>query len=510
MGSSQRGSEGDIDKKNRGWEPNPLSLNGKIQPLKTQKPRGTTVAKKTTGRKHKIRKIHSRKLVIDDQGASRFAGLSLVDQLASRLGTWSFAQKVLPVRGGRHQRIDILKGGVAGLLSGSRGTAALEAIRQDEAVLRMMGVKSLPGGKGFWEDLAKLGEEQTLKGMHHLCARTARQVLKKLEPEDLQIEHGFIPLFGDGTLLEGSHRREGTKTISEKGSGLMWGAWMFGPMLAAHHLCGEGEGEQRALFDTLGSVLDEVVDPLGGRNDVLVLMDSLHGDGPSLERLEAERLMSIIGANKLDLVRKRLMDLPEDAWKKVPDKKRRKGLADEEVCVVYVQCEGWSQKRRVVAKRFRSEGEIIWHYSGVFSSVAPRRVGCHEETDLNYMIRIWRLYDRKMGMEDQFKDLLTDLCGHNPPCRELVRNRGYYALLALAFNLARGVDQIAGVEERRKQRKERRRHSSRLRINTLRRHLFALSGLIRVHSRQLVVRLIGGGREHLEWFDRWWQALARC
>jgi hypothetical protein len=469
-----------------------------------------TVAKKSSGRNHKIRKIHSRKLEIDDQGASSFAGLSLVDQLASRLGTWSFAQKVLPDRGGRHERIDILKGGVAGLLSGSRGTAALEAIRQDEAVLRMMGIESLPGEKGFWEDLAKLGDEQTLEGMHRLCARTAKQVLRKLEPEDFQIEHGFLPLFGDGTLLEGSHRREGTKTIPEKGSGLMWTAWMFGPMLAGNHLCAEGEGEQRALFDTLGPVLDEVIGPLGLRNDVLVLMDSLHGDGPSLERLEAEGLMSIIGANKLDLVKKRLMELPENAWKKVPENKRRKGLSDEEVCVVYVQCEGWSKKRRVVAKRFRREGEIIWHYSGVFSSIPPRRVGCSEETDLNYMMRIWKLYDRKMGMEDQFKDLLTDLCGHNPPCRELVRNRGYYSLLALAFNLARGVDQIAGVEERRRLRRERKRVSSRLRINTLRRHLFALPGLIRVHSRRLVIRLIGGGRTHLEWFERWWQALARC
>lgn len=267
------------------------------------------MAKKTTGRKHKIRKIHSRRLVVDDQGASSFAGLSLVGQLAARLGIWSFAQKVLPVRGGTHERIDILKAGVAGLLSGSRGTAALEAVRQDEAMLRMMGIGSLPGEKGFWEDLAKLGEEQTLKGMHRLCARSARQVLKRLEPEDLQIEHGFIPLFGDGTLLEGSQRREGTKTIPEKGSGLMWGTWMFGPMLVGNHLCGEGEGEQRALFDTLGPVLDEVVDPLGLRSNALVLMDSLHGDGPSLERLEAERLMSIVGANKLDLVKTRLMEL---------------------------------------------------------------------------------------------------------------------------------------------------------------------------------------------------------
>ncbi len=499
-----------MGKKNRGLEPNSFFMNDNIRPLKTQKPRGVTVAKKTFRRNHKVRKIHSRKLVIDNQGASSFAGLSLVDQLASRLGVWSFARKVLPARGGRHDRIDIVKGGVAGLLSGSRGTAALEAVRQDDALVRMMGIESLPGEKGFWEDLAKLGDEQTLKGLHSLCARSARQVLKKLEPEDLQIEHGFIPLFGDGTLLEGSQRREGSKAIPKKGSGLMWSAWMLGPMLIGNHLCGEGEGEQSALFDMLESVLDDVVDPLGVRDDVLVLMDSLHGDGPSLKRLEAERLMSIVGANKLDLVKTRLMELPEKAWVKVPENKRRKGLIDEEVCVVYVQCESWDKKRRVVAKRFRSEGEIIWHHSGVFSSIPPRRLGCSEETDLNYMIRVWNLYDRKMGMEDQFKDLLTDLCGHNPPCRELVRNRGYYALLSIAFNLARGVDQIAGLEERRKLRRERARVSLRFRINTLRRHLFALPGLIRVHSRKLEIRLIGGGRTHLEWFERWWQALARC
>lgn len=468
------------------------------------------MAKKKSGRNHKVRKIHSRRLIVDDQGASSFAGLSLVDLMASRLGIWSFAQKVLPVRGGRHDRIAIVKGGVAGLLSGSRGTAALKAVREDEALLRMMGIQSLPGEKGFWEDLQKLGKERTLAGMQRLSAYTSRRVLKKLEPEDIQLEHGFIPLFGDGTLLEGSRHREGTKVITEKGAGLMLGAWMLGPMLAGHHLCAEGEGEQSAQFNTLGDVLDRVVDPLGFRNDVLVLMDSLHGDGPSLERLESEKLMGIIGANKLKPARGRLMELPESAWTKVPGKDRRKGLSDEEVCVVYIQCEGWNSKRRMVGKRFRIEGEVLWQYSGVFSSVPPKRVGCGKETDLDYMIRIWKLYSKKMGMEDQFKDLLTDLSGHNPPCRELIRNRGYYALLALAFNLARGVDQIAGIEERRKRRRERKRVSLRFRIHTLRRHLFALPGIIKVHARQAVVRMIGGGAVHLEWFERWWHALARC
>ncbi|MDF7802159.1 hypothetical protein P4C99_21990, partial [Pontiellaceae bacterium B1224] len=306
------------------------------------------MAKKAIGGKHKIRKIHSRKLKINDQGTSSFAGLSLVDLLGARLGIWRFAETVLPVRTGRHDRMAIVKGAVAGLLSGSRGTAALNAVREDDSLLRMMGIKTLPGEKGFWEDLKKLGEEQTLSGMHRLCSYVSKRVLKKLEPEDIQLEHGFIPLFGDGTLLEGSRHREGTKFIEEKGSGLMLGAWMLGPMLAGHHLCGEGEGEQSALFDTLGSVLSDVVDPLGVRSDVLVLMDSLHGDGPSLERLEDDRLMAVIGANKLSSTRRRLMDLPEQAWKPIPEKKRRKGLSDEEVCVVYLECEGWRKKQRVV------------------------------------------------------------------------------------------------------------------------------------------------------------------
>ncbi|MDF7802197.1 hypothetical protein P4C99_22190, partial [Pontiellaceae bacterium B1224] len=122
----------------------------------------------------------------------------------------------------------------------------------------------------------------------------------------------------------------------------------------------------------------------------------------------------------------------------------------------------------------------------------------------------WKLYSQKMGMEDQFKDLLTDLFGHNPPSRELVRNRGYYALVSLAFNLARGVDQIAGVQERRKLRKKRKRVSARMRISTLRRHLFALPGQIRARARTAIIELTGGGCRHLEWFEQWWKALARC
>ncbi|VGO18143.1 hypothetical protein [Pontiella sulfatireligans] len=135
-------------------------------------------------------------------------------------------------------------------------------IRQDDALLRDMGIDHLPGEKVFCEDLERFGKGAVLGGMHQIIAHSTRKILTRVEPEDIQLPHGFIPLFGDESLLEGSPRREGTKYITDKGNGLMWGAWMLGPMIAVRHLCAEGEGERRALDPSLDDVLDRVVTPL--------------------------------------------------------------------------------------------------------------------------------------------------------------------------------------------------------------------------------------------------------
>lgn len=458
----------------------------------------------------KIRRIHARELVIDDQQGTSFGGLSLVEKAASHLSVWSFAQKVLPSRLGIYDRLAIVKGAVAGFLSGSRGSALLDAVSQDDALLRDMGIEGLPGEKVFCEDLGRFGTADVLAALNKTTAHAAKRALMKIEPEDIQIEHGFIPLFGDGTLLEGSPNREGTKYIKEKGSGLMWGTWMFGPMVAGEYLCAEGEGEISAQGCTRDDVLRQVVDPLGWRSRTLVLMDSLHGDGPTLDWLEEERLYGIIGGNKLAVVKQRLEELPDAGWQCVPAEKMQKGFVEEQVCTVYIQCEEWKKKQRLIGKRFKRDGELMWNYSGVFCNVPPLRLGCLEETQMDYQLKTWKLYSLKMGMEDRFKDLLIDLSGHRPPCQKLEKNRGYYALLSLAHNLARAVDLIGGAQRRRELRKRGKRTNQRMRIATLRRHLFALPGFIAVHARKARVRLVGGGRANLEWFEEYWETLARC
>ena len=466
--------------------------------------------KKKKSAKCKSRKVHSRELIVDDQQASSFAGLSLVEKFASHFGIWIYAAKKLSVRRGIYERLDLVKAAVAGFLSGSRGSLLVDGVRQDDALLRDMGIERLPGEKVFCEDLKRFGSEGVLRAMHRIISYTAYRVLKRVEPEDIQINHGFIPLFGDGTLLEGSRHREGTKYVKDKGLGLMWGAWMLGPMVVSQHLCADGEGEQSALMGSLDDVLSRVVNPLHWRSRALVMMDSLHGDEPTLERMEHERLRYVIGANKLKEVKKRLQGLPEEVWTDVTEKHRTKGYVEEQTCTAYVQCESWKKKRMVFGKRFRRDGDLVWNYTGIFSNIPSSRIGCNKQTDQDYALKIWKLYSLKMGMEDRLKDLLLDLAGHKPPCQELEKNRGYYALLTLAHNLARGIDQICGVQKRKDLiRKGKRRHA-RMRISTLRRHLFTLPGFITVHARKATVKLIGGGAANLQWFEEYWNTVSHC
>ena len=129
---------------------------------------------------------------------------------------------------------------------------------------------------------------------------------------------------------------------------------------------------------------------------------------------------------------------------------------------------------------------------------------------MDYLLKGWKLYSLKMGMEDRFKDLLIDMAGHNPPCQKIEKNRGYYALLSLAHNLARAVDLIGGAQRRRDQRKQRKRTNQRMRIATLRRHLFALPGFITVHARKATIRLVGGGSDNRSWFEEYWETIDRC
>ena len=462
----------------------------------------------------KATKIRSYAYEFSQDSVSSFGGLSLTEYLANRLGLWKALQDQVPERRGKYERIDIIRGAVGGLLSGSRGTASLSEIAEDEALLKLLGIRELPGEKIFWEELKRLGTDTVLKALDEGLAQWACGLLKRCDKKELFNAYGFVPVFGDGSLLEGSDKREGTKSIPGKGTGLMWSNWFVGPVMATQHLSAEAEGEQKGLMDKLDRLLKKVIEPLGWGSKSLFLMDSLHGDGPTLDRLEAENLYYVIGSGKLQAAHKVLDEVPQWQWQDVAQNERRSDSDAEQTCVAWVQCADWPDKRLLVGKRFKRKGELIWNTVSVITNLPAARLQESSQNDPGFARKVWQLYSSKMGMENYFKDVLIDLSGHRVPCNKLSHNRGYYALLSLAYNLSRGVDLIGGQQQREEKRERAKGHkrapAKRMRLWNLRRKLFSLPARIIVHARKVTLRFLGGGRSNWKLFESYWKAIARC
>ena len=470
--------------------------------------------KKKSEQTGNAKKIRSYGYEFSEDSVSSFGGLGLTEHLANRLGLWKGLQDQVPERQGKYGRMDIIRGAVSGLLSGSRGTASLGEVAEDEALLKLLGIKELPGEKIFWEELQRLGTGTVLEALNKGLAQWAYGLLKRCNEKELLNAHGFIPVFGDGSLLEGSDKREGTKSIPGKGAGLMWSTWFVGPLMATEHLSAEAEGEQKGLMDKLGLLLEQVIDPLGWRSKSLFLMDSLHGDGPTLDRLEAEGLYYVIGSNKLQTAGKVLKELPEWQWQDVPPGGRRGDSQAEQTCVCWVQCADWPEKRLLVGKRFKRKGELIWNTVSVITNLPAPRLQESSQNDPGFARKVWQRYSSKMGMENHFKDVLVDLSGHRVPCNKLSHNRGYYALLGLAYNLSRGVDLIGAQslrEEKRQRSKAHKRAPAKwMRTWNLRRKLFSLPARITVHARKVSLRFLGGGQSNRKLFESYWKAITLC
>jgi hypothetical protein len=434
--------------------------------------------------------------------------------VAARLGLWNTLKGILPERLGDFSWLTGIKSMVMGLLSGAQGTYATQALRNDETLLGMLSLPGAPEEATAWRMLKPLGELEPKESLDRVQEIIARRTLEKVSRPDLLLE-GFVPVFPDGSLLEGSTRREGTKYIREKGRGLMWSTVFVGPVLCAQRLAGEGQGEQTCVRAMIEEVDRAILKPLKLHKQALVLADSLHGDEPTLKQLETAHLHYLVGANKLVKTEQTLTGLPEAVWENTGARSKL-GWSASGACVCWLQCEDWPAKRLLVGRRFMREGEMIWNYAGALTDLREEDVRPMLARGLSFARAMWRLYDAKAGMETQFKDGLSDLGLHHPPCREHVRNAGFYAVGALAWLLGVAVDLLGGAGEdrgntRRKDGGERARPTPRrMRLWRLRRELFTLPGRVARHARELKVQLLGLAEGTRQLFERYWAKLSLC
>lgn len=457
---------------------------------------------------------HTIKIEFSDENVTAFGGLVLAERLAARLGLWRKAATALPERDGLYDWLTILKSVVAGLLSGAQGTYAVEEVREDASLLSLLGLEGAPEEATVWRVQRELGALQNAGQLPNLQSEWVRQILRHVRRRDL-LFHGFFPVFGDGTLLEGSTRREGTKFIPDKGTGILWSTVFAGPLLAAQRVAAAGEGEETCIRQMLAPVMQDVLRPLRFHKNALLLLDSLHGDGVTLDEAERLGFFYVVGANKLVLTAVTLAEQPEFVWQDTGANAAR-GWSESGVCVCTIQCEDWETQRTLVGRRFKREGEFLWEYAGVMTNLEERDIRPMLRDGSSYAEAIWALYNGKAGMESHYKDLLSDLGLHHPPCQEHVRNAGFYAVASLAHTLGMAVDLIGGKSsergslERQDGGELRRAKPRRMRLWRLRRRLFALPGRVAYHAREFKVTLLGLSARLREEFERFFLNVCRC
>jgi hypothetical protein len=470
-------------------------------------------------RRKKNRKTHTVEIAFSDEKVTSFGGMILEHRLAQRMGLWRKLANYLPPRRGVYSWLDVIQAAVAGLLTGSRGTFAAEEVREDEALLQLLDLDGAPEEATFWRCLEGLGEMSLSGALGAVQRDWTRTVLNALPRRDLLECDGFLPIFVDGSLLEGSPRREGTKTIRDKGRGLMWTTVFAGPLVAGQALAGEGEGEQSLVRDLLPRVMDEVVRPLKLADKALLPADALHGNGPTLDVVEGQGLSYVVGAGALKETHRVLEERAESEWHELGSDERR-GWRESAVCTCWVQCEDWPEKRLLVGHRVWVEGELFPMFYGVLTNLRREDVGA--QTSEEFARKVWRLYDAKGRMELGYKELLSDLGLHHPPCREHIRNAGFYSLATLAHTLGVAVKLIGGRgdDPRRRERAKDKRDGAPPRIHVkarrgmrlwrVRRRLFALPARVSRHARKLRLEFLGVSDAIRAQFERWYQAILRC
>lgn len=459
-------------------------------------------------------KVKSIRIEFANEKVTSFGGLGLIERLAKKLRFWTKLNQSLPERRGNYDWLTIIKSAIMGILSGSRGTYATEDIRHDAALLHMLGLTGSPEEATFWRTLEDLGGEKILPVLNRQMRRLVVEIIKRASRPEI-LRENFLLLFGDGSLLEGSARREGTKEIKEKGKGLLWTTLYVGPLIAGQALAAEGEGEETSLRRIFKEVVDDVLKPLKMKKTALVLLDSLHGDGPTCDIIEGAGLRYVIGANKLEETRRVLREQPEIVWRKSGDDPKR-DMHEKAVCHCWIQCHGWSKKRVLVGMRWKRKNDMFYEYAGLLTNVTEGDVDNIIKRGRSYEEAINHLYSLKSGMENCYKDVLEDLGLHHPPCQEHKRNAGFYSVVTMAHTLIRGTEMIGGKgtgrgETKRKDGKKRKQATPRsMQVWRLMRRYLTLPARISYHEREITITFLGICDVIREEIRHYWFNLCGC
>jgi hypothetical protein len=435
------------------------------------------------------------KAVAKREQATGKGGVALAEALANKIGLWSLCRKHMVARKDPTQgytNVATAAAVVYGLLTGGKGFSCTSPLHKDASLGEIVGLSAIASAGTVEKAMRYQG--QSVGGHAGVSQALKQQALRLADLEkrdDLYDDDGLFLMWGDGTLLEREGKDlEAMKSIDGK-HGQLFSALFAGPYMVAADFADEGECELLQVRHFLETAGKEFVRKSGCAKSTAILLDSLYGDGPTLDMLEKQFASSryVVGARKLAEVTRQLEGVLDHEWINTTKRTTKRGWDESGVCTVWVQCKDWPTKRLLVGRRWKNRGEAIWNYSGVFTNFTRE-----DQRVLHRMKRlkiptwneaIWSIYDGKQGMESQWKDLLIDQGLHHPPSKYVQANAIFYVIAALNYNLSVGVRRLTLDAE-----------SRNMRLWRFRRDVIDLPGRVAIHSRQAVVTLLDA-RDHL-------------
>lgn len=398
------------------------------------------------------------------------AGLVAVEALARRFGLWEKVRqlKVLDPRKDRKRGYSpevIIGQLIYAMCSGGGCLSDSEGLNEDPLARELFGVKK-------FADQSQVGEwlrEQSLESvaaLRKLLQEFVQWVWKEAQPGRL-LHAGQREVFFDDTQLEVRGKHFEGSAINYNGDlALSWQTLWVGPLLADSHL-----GSPADVSDQLLPMLE--------RNQALwrgqaahCYADSGSSAGKYLDGIAGEGWHYTVSYNKwTGPLERKAGELPASAWKQ---------NGEEYYALFRHQPEGRQNPQLFAVARRRD---------GLFDRYGF--IACDEGQSDAQMV--FERHHLKGAKEQLFKEVLSGLDLHHPPCSALLANQVYYLIGALAYNLMVAIKLLDLKDE-----------CQGWQLKTLMKKLVFLPGRLSYRSRQWVARVLVPGA-WLVWWQRWAQ-----
>jgi len=359
--------------------------------------------------------------ITNSDQATAHGGQVLVDALCRRAGLWQriHDEPSLEVRkrtGAGFSPVAVVAQLLFAFTSGGASLADAQRMGKDRVLMNLLG---LPKGT----DQSTLGEwlraqtPESVRGLHRINADFVAWSSQQAKPARW-LHAGQVETFFDDTELEvAGHQFEGARINYDGQRALSWQTLWLGPWMLDGILDGASD-----VSEHLGVLLDEPQHRWQGRPSYFYA-DSGSSAGKFLNRIEAGEFSRwSVSYNKwTDKLDSLAAELPESQWSALPPADH----PQEQYTWVKHQPGECAQVEKFATVRWKKEGDLLWRYAYVACKAGEK----------DTPPAVFERHQLKGAKEQGFRDVLSGLDLHHPPCQDLLANQAFYAIGMLAHNV---------------------------------------------------------------------------